>query len=101
VFKTMTASPHPKANTQSCGVEQRAAYRIEVRGAISASWAAWFEGTAIKQQADIITIDAVADQAALRGLLCRLWDLNLIVISVNRVEADAPTIGGTPNGQQR
>mgnify|MGYP001826307122 FL=1 len=29
---------------------------------------------------------AVADQAALRGLLCRLWDLNLTVVSVQRIE---------------
>ena len=94
----MTDSPLPQANTQSLGVEQRAAYRIEVQGVISASWAAWFEGMSIEQRAGIITIDTIIDQAALRGLLCRLWDLNLIVMSVNRVEADAPTIGGTPNG---
>ena len=93
----MTASPLPQANTRSLGVEQRAAYRIEVQGAISASWAAWFEGTAIEQRAGIITLDTVVDQAALRGLLCRLWDLNLIVMSVNRVEADAPVSGRASN----
>ena len=31
----------------------------------------------------------LADQAALRGLLCRLWDLNLTLISVTRTENDA------------
>ena len=93
----MTDSPLPQANTRSLGVEQRAAYRIEVQGVISASWAAWFEGMSIEQRAGIITIDTIVDQAALRGLLCRLWDLNLIVRSVNRVEADAPATGGTLN----
>jgi hypothetical protein len=33
----------------------------------------------------------VADQAALRGLLCALWDLNLTLISVARIET-----GGKP-----
>lgn len=85
----MMGSSLPQTNTRSLGVEQRATYRIDVQGTIGASWAAWFEGMAIEQRAGIITIDAIVDQAALRGLLCRLWDLNLIVRSVNRVEADA------------
>ena len=100
-LRTMTDSPLSQANTRSIGVGQRAAYRIEVQGVISASWAAWFEGMSIEQRAGIITIDTIVDQAALRGLLCRLWDLNLIVRSVNRVEAEALATGGTPNAEQR
>jgi hypothetical protein len=100
-LRTMTDSLLPQANSRSPGVEQRAAYRIEVQGAISASWAAWFEGASIEQRAGIVTIDTFVDQAALRGLLCRLWDLNLTLRSVNRAEAGAPTTGGTPHGRQR
>jgi hypothetical protein len=33
-------------------------------------------------------VGPVVDQAALRGLLCRLWDLNLTLISVRRLAAD-------------
>ena len=92
-FETMTALSLSQTITRSLGVERRAAYRIQAQGASDPSWAAWFEGTAIEQRAGIITLDTVVDQAALRGLLCRLWDLNLIVMSVNRVEADAPVSG--------
>ena len=98
----MTTSPRPQTGVRPpLGMEQRAAYRIEVRGMIGANWVTWFEGTSIEQRADSITIDALVDQAALRGLLGRLWDLNLIVISVDRVEVDVLATGGTPNDSQR
>ena len=93
----MTDSPRPQTRARSPGVEQRAAYRIQAQGTIGASWAAWFEGAVIEQHTDSITFDTVVDQAALCGLLCRLWDLNLIVISVNRAAAGAPIAGGTSN----
>jgi hypothetical protein len=32
----------------------------------------------------------VADQAKLRGLLSKIWDLNLTVLSVNRIEPEEP-----------
>ena len=97
----MTDAVHPQTRTRSVGAEQPAAYRIEVQGAIDAGWAAWFEGTSIEQRAGSITLDAIVDQAALRGLLCRLWDLNLSVIAVNRVEVDALATGGTSHDDQR
>ena len=77
--------------------DQPAAYRVEVRGSIGADWAAWFEGAAITQRGQIIRIEAMVDQAALRGLLCRLWDLNLSVMSVNRLDVDTPATGGISN----
>ena len=97
----MTDAPCPQTHTRSIGTEQPAAYRIEVQGTIDAGWAAWFEGTSIEQRAGSITLDAIVDQAALRGLLCRLWDLNLSVIAVNRVEVDALATGGTSHDEQR
>jgi hypothetical protein len=93
----MTDAPHPQTYTRSIGAEQLALYRIEVQGSIGTGWAAWFEGTVIEQRADSIILEALIDQAALRGLLCRLWDLNLSVMSVHRMEADARATGGTPN----
>jgi hypothetical protein len=43
---------------------------------------------------DITTLTgAVADQSALRGILTRLWDLNLDLISVNRVRDSAHSEG--------
>jgi hypothetical protein len=53
-----------------------------------------FSGLAIglttgQESAAVTTlVGPVADQAALRGTLCKLWDLNLTLISLRRVEAE-------------
>ncbi len=91
---------HPHRHTRSISADQPAAYRIEVRGSIEAAWAAGLEDAVIEQRADHSFIDISVDQAALRGLLCQLWDLNLIVIAVNRMEVEAQRTGGTSNGNQ-
>ena len=87
---------HPHRRTRSISADQPAAYRIEVRGSIGTAWAAGLEDAVIEQGADRSLIDIRVDQAALRGLLCQLWDLNFIVIAVNRMEVT----GGTSNGNQ-
>ncbi len=92
--------PHPHYYTRSISADQPAAYRIEVRGAIGTAWAAGLEDAVIEQHADRSLIDIRVDQAALRGLLCRLWDLNFIVIAVNRMDVEAQRTGGTSNGNQ-
>lgn len=68
----------------------QAVYEIRVRGVLDSSWKEWFEGmmiTVTKGDSHPVTILAgpVADQSALRGILTRLWDLNLILESVIRV----------------
>ncbi len=91
---------HPHRRPRSISADQPAAYRVEVRGPIGTAWTAWLEDVVIKQRADRSLIEINVDQAALRGLLCRLWDLNFIVIAVNRMEVDAQTAGGTSNDHQ-
>ena len=62
-------------------------YQIKVQGRLDESWSGWFNGMAITLEGDTTTLTgAVVDQAALRGLLSRLWDLNLALISVNPIE---------------
>jgi hypothetical protein len=63
------------------------AYRIRVRGRLDGAWADWFDGLALAFEgggdgSTILTTVAL-DQAALRGLLGRLWDLNLALLSVS------------------
>ena len=91
---------HPRRHTRSIRADQPAAYRIEVRGSIGTAWAAGLEEAVIEQRADRSLIDIIVDQAALRGLLCQLWDLNFTVIAVNCIEGDAQTAGGTSNDNQ-
>jgi hypothetical protein len=72
----------------------RAIYEIQVQGELDRGWENWFNGLAVtvtyadEQPATTTLSGPVADQAALRGMLCKLWDLNLTLISVRRTEAD-------------
>ena len=65
-------------------------YQIQVEGRLAKSWDGWFDGFAISRGVGpdgtpVITMAGrVADQAALRGALTKIWDLNLSLISVAR-----------------
>jgi hypothetical protein len=66
-----------------------AIYHITVQGELDVAWQEWFSGMAIttdhNKDGVVTTLEgSVADQAALRGILNKLWDLNLTVISVRR-----------------
>ncbi|MER7251505.1 hypothetical protein [Kribbella sp. NPDC000426] len=65
-------------------------YEIRLEGRIDPRWAAWFDGMTLSTHADGTTVihGQVADQAALHGLLQRLRDLGLPLLSVDRVETD-------------
>ena len=64
-------------------------YQITVQGPLDPEWTAWLHDlTLTSAEVDgqpVTTLSgSVADQAALRGILNKLWDLNLTVISVKR-----------------
>ena len=63
-------------------------YEIRVAGHLSANWAARFEGLSMRHEPEGETVlSGMLDQAALHGILVRIRDLGLNLISVNRVEA--------------
>lgn len=64
-------------------VDQMGVYQIQVRGILDETWSDWFGGMMITVERDVTTMTgAIPDQAALRGILDRIWDLNLALISV-------------------
>jgi hypothetical protein len=65
-------------------------YEIRVEGHLDTRWAAWFEGLSLSLESDGTTIlsGPVADQAALHGLLQRVRDIGLPLLSVIHVEPD-------------
>jgi hypothetical protein len=76
-----------------------ATYEIVVRGEFGERWSNWLLGlaqaTAVREgstQRTVLTVQ-VRDQAALRGILNHLWDLNLTLIGVRRIETH-PDEGG-------
>lgn len=69
-------------------------YEIRIRGHLDDKWADWFEGLIItlEENGDTLLTGEVADQAALHGLLRKVRDLGMPLISVARVrprQADA------------
>jgi hypothetical protein len=71
-------------------------YRIRIAGQLDARWAAWFDGLTITlDEGDTLLTGPVVDQAALHGLLRRVRDLGLPLVSVSPVEPGPPTTRGT------
>ena len=61
----------------------RTFYEIQVKGYLDARWNELFEGMAIGWENNVTTISGmVADQAALHGLLARVRDYGLVLISI-------------------
>ena len=69
-------------------------YEIRIKGHLDESWADWFDGLTINHQENGETVlsGSLADQAALHGVLNRLRDLGVQLISVNTVD-DTSTDG--------
>jgi hypothetical protein len=63
-------------------------YAIQIKEHMPSRWSTWFEGLAITNLDDggSILSGPVADQSALHGLLAKVRDLNLTLISVTLIE---------------
>ncbi len=77
--------------------DQPIVYQIRIKGHLSSQWTDWFEGLTITLEEDGNTLltGTVIDQAALHGLLKKVRDLGMPLLSVNRVnpnQADAPIV---------
>ena len=67
-------------------------YEIRLKGHLDSRWAAWFDGLSLTNESDGTTLihGPVADQAALHGLLQKVRDVGLQLVSVTRVDPDQP-----------
>lgn len=68
--------------------DQPVIYQIRVRGQLDHQWIDWFEGLTIRltDNGDMLLTGPVLDQAALHGLLKKVRDLGMPLLSVIRVE---------------
>ena len=71
-------------------------YEIRLTGHLDAHWTTWFDGLAVSHQRDGTSVISglIPDQAALHGVLQRVRDLGLPLVSVNRVETDQRVMTG-------
>jgi hypothetical protein len=69
------------------GPAEPARYELRVQGVLDPGWSAWFEGLRVASDGRETTIAGpVADQAALHGLLAKVRDLGLELLSVRRLD---------------
>lgn len=68
-------------------------YELRVQGHLGTRWSAWFDGLTITRNDDGTTVirGAVVDQAALHGLLSKLRDVGIPLVSLTQLPPDAPT----------
>jgi hypothetical protein len=63
-------------------------YQIRIEGHLSLQWTDWFDGLAItlEENGNTLLTGLVVDQAALHGLLKKVRDLGMPLVSVNQVQ---------------
>jgi hypothetical protein len=68
-------------------------YEIRVKGTLDEEWSEWLGGMAIARQNDgtCLLSGPVIDQAALQGVLLKLHDLGLALVSVHCIDIESPS----------
>lgn len=79
------------------GKDQTMICQIRIKGVLSGQWSEWFQGLSISLTDDGNTVltGPVADQAALFGLLRKVRDLGMSLLSVNCIEDNTLIDPGT------
>jgi hypothetical protein len=81
-YKVMSNELEPKTDPS-----QPVVYQIRLKGHLGSQWTDWFEGLTITLEEDGDTLlTGPVDQAALHGLLKRVRDLGMTLVSVNQVQ---------------
>jgi hypothetical protein len=90
----MNETPDPAGRWQEAG-----RYEIRLKGHLEPRWATWFDGLSLTHEGDGTTSlrGSLVDQAALHGVLQRVRDLGLPLVSVTQlsvtqVESDQPAV---------
>jgi len=90
LLTTFALTFHPMSDTPASndGSRQAGPSEIRIEGHLDARWAAWFDGLTLTHSSDGTTVirGPIADQAALHGLLQKVRDLGLPLVSVKHVE---------------
>ena len=82
----MSKIPNPKIEA-----DHPVIYEIRIGGQLSSQWMSWFDGLAItvEESGETLIVGPVPDQAALFGLLKKVRDLGIPLLSVNLVQSES------------
>jgi len=88
----------PDISNSAPGSSQPKVYHIRIKGQLGPRWADWFEGLTVTSEVngDTLLTGQVVDQAALHGLLRKVRDLGMPLLSITSVE---PTRHDAPDDQ--
>jgi hypothetical protein len=94
----MSNEQYPKTDSS-----QPLAYQIRIEGHLDQQWTDWFEGLTITLEEDGNTLltGPVFDQAALHGLLKKIRDLGIVLVSVNRVQFKDTHLNRSKKGDKK
>ncbi len=76
--------------TQNMRPDEPLCYQIRIKGHLGCQWTEWFDGLTItlEENGDTLLTGPVADQATLHGLLKKIRDLGLPLLSVFSLDSD-------------
>jgi hypothetical protein len=96
-YKVMSNELNPKTNLNKPTV-----YQIRIKGHLGREWTDWFEGLTIilEEDGNTLLTGPVIDQAALYGLLKKVRDLGMPLLSVCPLEHSPSTTFGTGQADQ-
>ncbi len=79
--------PTSAAGQEPIADQEYRCYIIQIKEKLPPGWSEWFEGLSVDYTAagETILTGPIPDQAALHGLLARIRDLNLTLISVHQI----------------
>jgi hypothetical protein len=79
--------------------DECAKYQIRVKGILDSTWSDWFDGFSIIIKGNETTlVGSVTDQSALHGILAKINDLGLSLISVTKISQDEQQEIGVSDG---
>ena len=78
-------------NEQRHATDQPGFYRIRLKGHLGQQWMDWFDGLTItlEEGGSTLLSGSVVDQSALHGILKKIRDLGMPLLSVNSAEPDS------------
>ncbi|MGZ4692165.1 MAG: hypothetical protein ACXWCM_01120 [Acidimicrobiales bacterium] len=90
---TDDGTTQPRNGALPTGLACTPQYEIRVRGHLESRWTAWFDGLNLTTADEGVTVirGPVVDQAALHGLLQKLRDIGIPLVSVTQLPPDAPS----------
>lgn len=84
-YKNMSNDPNAKTD-----LGKPMDYQIRLKGHLDSQWTDWFDGLSImlEEDGDTLLTGPVVDQSALHGLLKKVRDLGMPLVSVNQVQCN-------------